>query len=56
MTDLADTVDLDAQIAALQAERAKKVAIAERVQRQKEKEDAKVLIGSTPVKTATKGM
>jgi minichromosome maintenance protein 10 len=46
----ADTADLDAQIAKLQEERRRKLAIAERAQREREKEEAKVLIGLTPTK------
>jgi hypothetical protein len=55
MGDALDTSDLDAQIAALQAEKARKVAIAERAQRQKEKEEARTLIGSTPTKGTSRG-
>ena len=49
--DAADTADIDAQIAALQDLRAKVLAKAERTKREKEAEEAKVLVGSTPTKT-----
>ncbi|KAK8846571.1 hypothetical protein IAR55_005657 [Kwoniella newhampshirensis] len=45
-----DISDLDAQIAALQAAKAAKVARAEAARRALEKEQAKVLVGSTPTK------
>ncbi|WWD21887.1 hypothetical protein CI109_106375 [Kwoniella shandongensis] len=49
-----DTSDLDAQIAALQAAKATKLAKAEAARRVLEKEEAKVLIGSTPTKATLK--
>lgn len=49
MADL-DTADLDAQIARLQEERAKRMAKAEGEQRRAEASAAKVLIGATPTK------
>ncbi|ORX36122.1 hypothetical protein BD324DRAFT_652025 [Kockovaella imperatae] len=49
-----DTADLDAQIAALQAEKARKLRLADQSRRAREQEEAKVLIGSTPTKPATK--
>ncbi len=45
-----DTADLDAQIAALQAERAKKLRNADQARLSREMEEAKVIIGSTPTK------
>jgi uncharacterized protein YqfA (UPF0365 family) len=45
-----DTSDIDTQIATLQAEKAKKLAIAEREARRKEMEENKVLVASTPGK------
>ena len=51
-----DTTDLDAQIAALQATKARKLAAAERVQRDMEKEQVKVLIEQTPTKTKPRGV
>ncbi|WVQ68779.1 uncharacterized protein L199_006988 [Kwoniella botswanensis] len=47
-----DTSDLDAQIAALQKLKDDKVAKAEASRRLKEKEQAKVLVGSTPTKAS----
>ncbi|WVF70401.1 hypothetical protein IAT40_005191 [Kwoniella sp. CBS 6097] len=47
-----DTSDLDAQIAALQAAKAAKVAKAEAERLAREKEDAKVLVGNTPTKAS----
>lgn len=49
MADL-DTSDLDAQIAKLQEERAKRMAKAEAEQRRAEASAATVLIGATPTK------
>lgn len=49
MADL-DTTDLDAQIARLQEERAKRMAKAEAEQRLAEASAAKILIGATPTK------
>lgn len=45
-----DTDDIDAQIAALQAAKERKIAAARREQERKEKESAKVLVGLTPKK------
>jgi hypothetical protein len=45
-----DTDDIDAQIAALQAAKERKLAAARREQERKEKESAKVLVGLTPKK------
>jgi minichromosome maintenance protein 10 len=56
MTDTLDTSDIDAQIAALQAQKATKLAKAEKTRKELEKEEARVLIGLTPTKTATKGI
>lgn len=50
-----DTSDLDAQIAALQAERAKKLRKADYARAVLKKEQEKVLIGSTPTKPALRG-
>ena len=50
-----DTADLDRQIAELQAERAKKYAKAGRARLAQEKEEAKILIGTTPTKPVLKG-
>ncbi|WVW78986.1 hypothetical protein I302_100949 [Kwoniella bestiolae CBS 10118] len=47
-----DTTDLDAQIAALQKLKDAKLAKAEESRRIKEKEQAKVLVGSTPTKAS----
>ncbi|KAL7421013.1 hypothetical protein Q5752_003897 [Cryptotrichosporon argae] len=47
---LADTADLDAQIAKLEALRAAKLARAAAEQRRREGEEAKVLVGDTPTK------
>ncbi|WVR04258.1 hypothetical protein IAU60_001258 [Kwoniella sp. DSM 27419] len=49
-----DTTDIDAQIAALQAARAAKVAKAEQAQRARDKEEAEVLVGSTPTKAVSR--
>ena len=46
----ADTIEIDAQIAALQAERAKKLAKIERSRLAKETEEAKIIVGCTPIK------
>ena len=51
----ADTSDLDAQIAALQAQRARKVQHAERIHRDRQRESEKILVGTTPTKRAVKG-
>lgn len=53
MADL-DTADLDAQIAQLEALKAARIAKAEVLARQREKEAAKVLVGSTPTKLKRK--
>ena len=45
-----DTADIDAQIAQLEALKAKKLAKAAAVRERQEREDAKVLVGSTPTK------
>ncbi len=45
-----DIADIDAQIAALQAARAKTLARAAEAKRVEEAEKAKILVGSTPVK------
>jgi len=50
----ADTADLDAQIAKLQEEKRRKLAIAERARLENEKEEAKVLVGLTPTKRKEK--
>lgn len=49
MADL-DTADLDAQIARLQEERAKRMAKAAAAQRKEDASAAKILIGATPTK------
>ena len=51
----ADTSDLDAQIAALQAQKTRKLELAEKARLAREKEEAKVLIGSTPTKSVKHG-
>ena len=50
----ADTADIDAQIAKLLEERGRKLAQAERAQREQEKEQQKVLVGHTPTKKKEK--
>ena len=50
----ANTADIDAQIAKLLEERGKKLAQAERAQREQEKEQQKVLVGHTPTKKKEK--
>lgn len=45
-----DTADIDAQIALLQAEKEKKLEVARRQQERQAREDAKILIASTPGK------
>lgn len=45
-----DTASIDAQIAKLQAERQRKIDLADRARREQEKQEARVLIGSTPTK------
>ena len=50
-----DTTDIDAQIAALQVQKARKLAQTARLRRDKEKEEASILIGSTPTKAPKSG-
>lgn len=51
----ADTSDIDAQIAKLQEEKRRKLELAERAQRERDKAAAKVLVGSTPTKKRIRG-
>lgn len=45
-----DTADLDAEMAKIAALKAKRIEVARRAQREREKEAAKILIDSTPTK------
>ncbi len=50
-----DTSDLDAQIAALKAARDKVLRKADQARLSRDKEEARILIGTTPTKPAVKG-